>query len=515
MLIDARDLEDGRLLEADLAIIGGGPAGISIARALAGERLRVCLIESGGLAPEPDTQALYQGENAGIDYPLAGSRLRYLGGTSGHWGGYCRPLDPIDFEARDWVPHSGWPFGREALDPYYEVASEAVQVGPARFEDPDYWRARTGEPLIDFPAGRISSRFFQYSPPTRFGGFYREELRASPVLTVLLHANVTKIAALPSARSVSHLDIRTLSGRRHQVRARRYVLAAGGLENPRILLLSNDVMPTGLGNENDMVGRFFMEHPHLSDFADLVVADLRRFPRIYRSRVHVDGRNAQVAYVPTPEVLRRERLLNISFTTGVARAYHSGDRDGFSPEDAQARAHLGMLEAARPFLSDGAGSKDAVAPSDVGVWLGIGCACEPVPNPDSRVTLAEATDALGQRQIRLDWRLTEQDRRSFVAHVQSLGRELAAAGVGRLRLKVADDGRWPELVRGGSHHMGTTRMSDDPKRGVVDRDCRVHGVENLYVAGSSVFPTAGSANPTLNILALAYRLADHLKGQLA
>nr|WP_240906016.1 GMC family oxidoreductase [Thiorhodococcus mannitoliphagus] len=511
-MIDADDLEDGRLLEADLAIIGGGPAGITIARAMAGPRRRVCLIESGGLSPQADTQALYQGENAGIAYPLAGSRLRYLGGTSGHWGGFCRPLDPIDFEVRDWVPHSGWPFGREALDPYYEAASEAVQVAPARFEDADYWREHTGEPLVDFPAGRISNRFFQYSPPTRFGDRYREELRTSPDLTLLLHANVTKIAALPSASAVSHLEIRTLSGRRLQVRAPRYVLAAGGLENPRILLLSNDVMPAGLGNENDVVGRFFMEHPHVSNFADLVVADLRRLPSIYRSRVNVEGRNAQVAYVPTPEVLRRERLLNISFTTGVAGAYHSGDRAGLGPDDTQARSRLDMLEAARRFLADGAGPVDAADPTYAGVWLGIGCACEPVPNPDSRVTLAETTDALGQRQIRLDWRLTEQDRRSFVAHVRSLGRELAAAGVGRLRIKVADDGQWPESVIGGNHHMGTTRMSDDPQRGVVDRDCRVHGLDSLYVAGSSVFPTAGSANPTLNILALAYRLADHLKG---
>ena len=147
--------------------------------------------------------------------------------------------------------------------------------------------------------------------------------------------------------------------------------------------------------------------------------------------------------------------------------------------------------------------------------MGIGCACEQVPNPDSRVTLAGDRDALGLRRIRLDWRLTEQDRRSLVAHVRSLGREFAAAGIGRMLVRLEDDGRWPEVVAGGSHHMGTTRMSDEPTRGVVDRNCRVHGVDNLYVAGSSVFPTSGSANPTLNILALAYRLTDHLREQLA
>lgn len=515
MLIDARELEDDSLLEADLAIVGAGVAGITIARAFANSGQRVCVLESGGLATDAETQALYQGEHAGIDYPLAGSRLRYFGGSSGHWGGYCRLLDPIDFEARDWVPHSGWPIGREELDPYYQAASEAVQVSPARFEDLDYWRERTGEPLIDFRAGRIHTRFFQFSPPTRFGEVYRDELAKAPTVSVLLHANVTNIAVVPSAKSVSQISAQTLTGRRFQVRARRYVLAAGGLENPRILLLSNDVVPAGLGNEQDLVGRFFMEHPHVSGFAELVVADKRRLPTIYRSRVLIDGRRAQVAYTPDPAFLRRERLLNASFTMGVGKAYHDTDRSGLAPDAGQDRANLAMLQAARCFLTDDAGPIDPSDPGLAGVQMGIGCACEAVPNPDSRVQLADSTDALGLRRIRLDWRLTEQDRRSVVTHIRSIGRELAAAGIGRLQLKLADDGQWPTRVRGGNHHMGTTRMSDDPTRGVVDRNCRVHGIDNLYIAGSSVFPTSGSANPTINLLALAYRLVDHLKGQPA
>ena len=515
MLIDARQVENDSLLEADLAIVGAGPAGITLARAFAGSGQRVYLLESGGLAPDAETQGLYQGENAGIDYPLAGSRLRYFGGSSGHWGGYCRPLDPIDFEVRDWVPHSGWPFGREALDPYYQAASEAVQVAPPRFEDLDYWRERTGEQLIDFRADRIHARFFQFSPPTYFGQVYRDELAQAADVSVLLHANVTNIAVVPSAESVSHLAVQTLTGRRFQVRARRYVLAAGGLENPRILLLSDDVVPAGLGNGHDLVGRFFMDHPHLSGFAELVIADPRRLPTIYRSRVLVDGRKAQVAYTPTADFLRSDRLLNASFTMGVGKAYHDTDRAGLAADDTGDRANLEMLQAARCFLTNGPNPIDPTDPAFVGVQMGIGCACEAVPNPDSRVTLAETTDALGLRRIRLDWQLTEQDRRSVVTHIRSLGREFAAAGIGRLQRKVADDGQWPTIVRGGNHHMGTTRMSDDPTRGVVDRNCRVHGIDNLYIAGSSVFPTSGSANPTINIVALAYRLVDHLKGQPA
>jgi len=507
VLIDARSLDDNSRIDADLAIIGSGPAGITLARRLANAKTRVCLIESGGLSPEAQTQDLYQGETPSLQYPLGSSRLRYFGGTSGHWGGFCRPLDPIDFEQRDWIALSGWPFGREALDPYWQAASTAVEVGPAEFENGAYWAQATGEPMVDWRAGRVMARFFQFSPPTRFGERYRGELEQSTDIRVLLHSNVTRIAALPSAQAVDFLQLQTLSGRRHQVRAKRYILAAGGIENARLLLLSNDVIPTGLGNQNDMVGRCFMEHPHLGGFADIVIADLGRLPLIYRDRVMVDGRTARVCYIPRADFLRRERLLSASFTMSVIETLGPESSTSGDPDTAGPRK---MLAAAWPFITEV--TSDQLGP---GVRMGIGCACEQVPNPESRVSLSDETDALGQRRTRLDWRLTEQDRRSLIANIHALGRELAATGIGRLRPRLADDGHWEPQVSGGSHHMGTTRISNDPRTGVVDRHCRVHGIDNLYIAGSSLFPTSGSANPTLNILALAYRLADHLEQQSA
>lgn len=509
MIIDARTLPDGSQFEADLAIIGGGPAGIAIARAFAGTRFEVCLVESGGLAHDPEVQDLCAGETVGIPYSLTANRLRYFGGSTNHWGGYCRALDPIDFEPRDWVPHSGWPISRRDLDPYLGGACEVAEIAPARFEDKAYWSERTGEAPLAWTGGRIQERYFQFSPPTRFGQRYRADLEQAANVRVLLGANVMRIAAVPSARAVSHLDIRTLTGLNHRVRARFHVLATGGLENPRLLLLSNDVMANGLGNQNDLVGRFFMEHPHLGGFAELVSGDIARLPRIYRESLVVDGRPAKAAFVPDPQFLRRNRLLSASFTMSVAGQYR--DTQDIEPDE-RAGAHRTMLRAARGFLT----GDTAIPPGgDEGVWLGIGCACEQVPNPDSRVTLGEARDALGQRRIRLDWRLTEQDRRSLVANIRALGTDLAALGIGRMLMQIDDDGQWPEIVAGGSHHMGTTRMSDDPKQGVVDRHCRVHGIDNLYVAGSSVFATSGSANPTINILALAYRLVDHLEERLA
>ncbi len=511
MFTDARELPDHTGVQADLAIIGGGAAGITVARALAGTGLRICLAESGGMQYDPDVQALYDGQSVGIDYSLTFNRLRYFGGSTNHWGGYCSPLDPIDFEKRDWVPHSGWPFGREEIEPYYSPACEVVEIGPPRFEDLDYWRRETGAPLLAQSTGRFRTRVVQFSPPTRFGQRYGAELAASKNVQVLLNATVVNIAAAPNGDHITHLGVRTLTGLTHRIRARRFVLATGALENPRLLLLSDDVVRPGLGNQHDLVGRYFMEHPHLSGFGEMVVAQPKRLPSIYYNRVKVEGHSAQAGLVPTKETLRNGRLLNATFMMGFAGEYRDRNRPGLGP--GPTAAHKAMLRAARRFLADGTGPLDPSDPSYAGIWLGIGCACEQAPNPDSRLSLSNELDALGQRKSRLDWRLSSQDRHSVVHHIRMLGLELASPGIGRMLINVDDDGIWPEQVSGGSHHMGTTRMHDDPKQGVVDRNCRVHGIDNLYVAGSSVFPTSGASNPTLNLVALALRLADHLKAQ--
>jgi choline dehydrogenase-like flavoprotein len=512
MITDARQLDDGTTIQADVAVVGGGPAGITVARALADSGVKVCVVEAGGRELDAKVQALYEGENAGINYPLSGSRLRYLGGSSNHWGGYVRPLDPIDFTAREWIPHSGWPFGIEELAPYYGPATEIVDVAPADFEDREHWSQFTGDSLPQLVTGRMWTRFVHFSPPTRFGTKYGPELEQAENIQVLLNANVVNIDAASAGRSVTGLAIRTLTGLKHTVMARQYVIATGGLENARMLLLSDDVVPTGLGNQNDLVGRFFMEHPHVSGFCEIVVADLKRLPAIYRERISVDGHKVKVAFNPSESFLRQQQLLNATFMYGVAGEY----RSDAEPEAATHAKGLqaDVLQAARWFLSGQRGPVEADDPDLLGVWLGVGCACEQVPNPDSRVSLAEERDSLGQRKIKLDWRLTEQDRRSLVQHMRSLALEFGALGIGRMSLGVKDDGRWPEVVAGGNHHMGTTRMNDDPLHGVVDRNSKVHGVDNLYVAGSSVFPTAGAANPTLTLVALSLRLADHLKGKV-
>ncbi len=317
------------VLEADICIAGGGAAGITLARELRGSGAEVLLLEAGPESRDEDHQTLYEGETSGEAEAsqLKNSRLRAFGGTTGHWSGWCQALEPIDFESRDWIPRSGWPLDRETLDPFYRRAVDDVEIGASEW-DASTIMERAGRALLPFDETNATSVLYQYSPPTRFGEAYGDDLEAADNVEVYLHANVVHIALNANGDAVERLECETLEGNSFTAEADEFVVAMGGLETPRMLLASNDRKSDGIGND----------HGH---------------------------------------------------------------------------------------------------------------------------------------------------------HEQ-----------------------WLEWLRGGAHHMGTTRMSARPEKGVVDADCKVHGVDNLYVGGSSIYPSVGAANPTLTLVALAIRLADHLEAQV-
>ena len=518
MIEDARRLPEDTLIETDLAIIGAGAAGITLARELAGTNLQICLLESGGLEFEQDTQNLYRGENGGRWYfPLDSARLRYFGGSTNHWGGWCRPLTPIDFEARDWIPHSGWPITRAELDPYYERAQPVTETGPFRYDATAFWEEQVGAKMLPFSRGLITTTFFQYSPPTRFGTRYRKDIEQAGNVRALLHATVTEIETNAAGAEVTGLRVACLGGPSFRVRARRYILATGAIENARLLLLSNRVQPAGVGNTRDLVGRYFMEHPHLPGVANLVTSRPEAFNAAYTQHLSLADSIVHSALIPTEALLRRERLQHAVFTIGVMDVYTAENLAGATPADERRARDIFNLQRdlGPPRATDHppAGYNDWPPAGALGANCALGCACEQAPNPDSRVTLAEERDALGSRRARLDWRLTETDKLSLNRIVRAMAEEFGALGLGRVRPALSDDADWPGEVLGGYHHMGTTRMADSPEHGVVDANCRVHGVANLYIAGSSVFTTGGASNPTLTLVALALRLADHLRTQ--
>jgi choline dehydrogenase-like flavoprotein len=533
VFIDFREVASGTEITADVCIIGAGAAGITIARALGGEGRDIVLIESGGLDFDTPTQQLYAGDSVGRYYavPETFCRMRYFGGSTNHWAGHCGPLDPLDFAVRSWIPHSGWPIGRSDLDAWYVQAQDICELGPFAYDAASWSNAERR--FHEFLPSKLDHCFWQFSPPTRFGQHYREELANAPNIRVYLFANAVDIETDPGARTVQRVQLRTLTGGSGTVRASRYVLALGGIENPRLLLASDRVQPAGVGNDRDLVGRFFMEHPHVRSGTVLARdPSALLFPAFSAGRAAgqtlaaefwQDGVHLNAGMKPSPQAQEREQILNAGIVlhssdqfTGydALRSIASRVRRGRWP--GPLGRHLWRTISDFDQTARGLWSKvrrrEYQRPKEVVLFN----RSEQAPNPDSRVTLGHERDALGMRRVRVDWRLSAVDRRTVRRCALLIGEEMGRLDLGRVRLNgwlrdADDDTAWPEPeMRGGCHHMGTTRMAGDPAHGVVDANCRVHGLSNLYIAGSSVFPTAGFMNPTLTIIALALRLADHL-----
>jgi choline dehydrogenase-like flavoprotein len=543
MIVDARSVSENETIETDVCVVGAGTAGMTLAREFIGHALQVVLLEGGDLEPDKDTQALYCGENVGHPYyPLDTARARYFGGSSNYWhidignsqlGVRLRPLDGIDFEKRDWVPYSGWPFGRAHLEPFYQRAQTIFHIEPYTYEVKD-WADPEKTPPLAFIGDRVQTIIYKFGSRELFIQDCRNEIiRRSDNILSFLYANVVEIETNETAQAVTRLRVACLQGNTFWVTAKLFILATGGIETPRLLLLSNANQSSGLGNQYDLVGRFFMEHLHfwsgvfvpshagIDNFAGLY-ADIHRV-----KQVPIIGKLAL-----TEKVLRRKKLLNqniqlIPHVLATVELYADMVSKGLSSfltlRSALRRGRL-PAECGKHLANVAVGLDDIARAVYRKVQRHVSAACynrrirvfrlahmtEQIPNPNSRVTLSPERDRLGQNRVRLDWQLSAVDIRSVIRTQQVIDAELRRARLGRLYTQLWDE--TPPLdLHGGYHHLGTTRMHVDPKQGVIDANCRVHGLANLFIAGPSVFPTGGYANPTLTIVALAIRLADHLK----
>jgi choline dehydrogenase-like flavoprotein len=567
--------------EADLVIVGGGPAGLTIAREFAGTSTRVLLLESGLAHETPEHGSLAEVESIGEPRTEAqkhkrlafhgasssswtqaiqpyGVRCRALGGSTHAWAGKSAAFDAIDFEQRPWVPHSGWPIARQSLSPYLDRAADVLNLGPNVYDD-ELWQlmgASIPKPSVD--AEVVRSFFWQFARSRvdhldvmRFGrefaGF------SAPNIRVLLNATATRINLSHSGTAFDHLEIATLSGVRHSVRARHCVLAASGIENPRLLLASNNEQASGIGNAHDLVGRFLMDHPgaRIGRLGSDRLGEVGRLFGFYGVRHHGRTHMYMRGLAPTAALQQRERLLNCAvylmpqlspddpwdaLKRLLQRKSDHALQDMFSlfrggPLLAKGLAMKALASDAIParlkdlvvntairfrpnlvadeFLSRGLPHKVTA--------ISIDAICEQRPDPSSRLRLSDRTDRLGVPIAQVDWHIHPEERNTIVRLGHLIGETFSRAGLPKPVLEPWVAAKRPDeaVIIDMAHTMGTTRMSDDPKKGVVDRNCRVHGVRGLHVAGSSVFPTSGHANPTLMLLALAIRLADQLKTELA
>ena len=551
MIDDALGLNDGESLSADICIVGAGAAGITLAVELAGAGPSVLLLESGGLKPEARTQRLYEGAVADerLHSPAHRYRQRRFGGTTTIWGGRCAPLDEIDFEAREYLPLSGWPIGRDVLLPFYARANELCEAGAFEY---DATRAFTRplRPMIEaFRSEHFTTNTLErFSCPTDFGARYRRLLGDAHNVRVLLHANLTTLRLHRNGEAVESLLIRTLAGKSFSVRASHIVLATGGLEVARLLLANRDTWAQGIGNQHDVVGRYYM--CHIAGTIGTLRQNGSRDRIWHGYDVTEDGIYCRRRLALTAQTQRQRRIGNF-----IARLHHPRITDpahrtpvlsalqlakGLISYEYSKRLHdeqriplRTWMEHVRNVLS-GPGEvmsfghhmlrdrllarrkfPSIIVRSAAGHYS-LDFHAEQEPTAASRVSLLAERDPLGTPRLLVDWRYTPGDLATVREAVRLFATDIERAGVGifeydphAIELEVRRYGAY------GGHHLGTARMGTDPRRSVVDADCRVHGLANLYVAGSAVFPTSSQANPTLTIVALAARLAAHLQAAVS
>lgn len=499
----------GGTLRTPVCIVGSGPAGMTVALELERRGVDCVLLESGDRTADPGYAALNETPQIGIatDRTRA-NRIRALGGTSLIWGGLCRRLDAIDFERRPWVPGSGWPITLADLMPWYEVAHRVLDLPPAEY-DPAVVDPAAGSD-VPLRRGDFQNVVFYYDrQPLRFALRYGPALESSTRIRTLVDATVIDLETDELGRRVEAAAVAGLGGHRFRIEADRFVLATGAINTARLLLHADGTHQNGLGNGNDQVGRNFLQHPvwrapRLMSFGQARSLRVRRY----------DEAHVVMMTAVRPESARDEQLLNFHFL--AMRPQPPPPDEDWRTRFGRWRQELRQDWEAGPHADDVPDYLTALHAvlarenDPVPYTMGIELRPEQAPNPSSRITLTRERDAVGMRRAVMDWRLGELDIASATRGLRLLARSMALEDIGRVDA-APEETRLPApmgpYLHGGHHHYGTARMSASPRDGVVDADCRVHGLDNLYIAGSAVFPTTGYANPTLTIIALAARLA--------
>jgi choline dehydrogenase-like flavoprotein len=515
-------------IEADVCIVGSGTAGAAIASEFAPCNLRVVVLESGGLKRQAAADALNEVENVGRPRELDqwNVRNRILGGSSATWGGRCTTLDDIDYEVREWVPHSGWPVAAEHMEPYLRRAAPYLGLTISSEVGDAFWSlAGRPDPMPAIDKELLISMFWQFAKDksldcVRFGK--RLTSLHGTDLRIIVNATVTHINLNDVRTAVESVEVSDQNGERRLVSARCIVLCAGAIENTRLLLASNRQLPAGIGNQNDLVGRFLMDHPRgkVGSFDPATTLSLQKWLGVYNVKSPLGSNLFWRGLRLSPEVQRKRRLLNCV----VFLEPELADDDPWN--------------ALKEILRGRPSARGAMIVASHAGWLARGlhryvvernglprkldrlnltCIVEQRPDPDSRITLSDRIDRFGVPLPRIDWRISDQEGETVRSAARMIESEFSRLSIEPPALEgwVTNGEPLPASFRDHAHAAGTTRMSGSPKSGVVDANCEVHGVRGLFISGASVFPTVGHANPVQMIVAMAIRLADRLKRRLA
>lgn len=497
MIIDANHLRTDPEETPDVCIIGAGPAGISLALELAKQKLSVTLLESGGTDYEKEVQDMAVGKSTGHPYyPLHTSRMRYLGGTSNHWSGHIVPLEEEDFQEKSWIPGSGWPITKKDLVPYYRRADDYLQLGTVSkykniFQKNGQMHSHPVVSFVEEESPLLDARLTHFHP-LRFGSVYRKDLEQSKSIRLYLHATFTRFFMNDHSGRVDAVEIINSHKQSHRIKARTYVMAAGGMENSRLLLLTRNQFRNILGEGHNLVGRHFMEHIGGGLGWMLVPRNLKGIDDFALSRKQAMPVGKEIHY--RNAIQKQYRILNTSLE--VEFPDQQLIPNAWYPD-------INKFQKQIPLLDRNPG------PYDI---YGLSWKLEQIPMGKSSITLLDEKDALGQNRINFHWHMDDMEIASMNQDALLLASELGSRRMGRVIVGKAPgfEHGWIHII-GHYHHMGGNRMSRSSNDGVVDENLKMHGMKNLYITGSSVFPTGGYSNPTYTILALTLRLADHLK----
>jgi choline dehydrogenase-like flavoprotein len=546
LIVDLESELIGDQLNFDVCIVGAGPAGISIAMELLGRGIRVCLLESGGRKSSDKVQALYNGENLGHPMDLSNGRYRIFGGSATQWGGRSAKLDPIDFERRDWVKESGWPISLEALKPYYARAKVASNFKQPWLDDEEVilkisselpkFKSENIQPFVwRIASPDISNSILNKIVPRNSKGYdwaaaNDQRLKSASDVLVILNATMTSVATEEDGSALSTITIKALNGASTKIGSKLFVYACGGIENARNLLISPPAMLKRL-NAFDNVGRYFAQHPRgVIGTMHAGPASVRKIQSMFNYFIRPPRYpiRYEVGMALSEDAQQRHGLLNasVAFAYNIKAAEAWGAAQRIRVAIKNHKRYDGLADDLLRLTREGA----SLAPFAFGRYI-IGkevvqrapviqvvMDVEQEPNRESRISLSSRRDAFGVPVTEADWKITEAERRTAFHFGQFIAQDFHRAGMGHIEHAAWTLSREPitgKDLAGNFHHIGATRMSVDPKKGVVDQNCRAHGVRNLYLAGASVFPTGGHANPTLTIVALSIRLADHLREALS
>jgi choline dehydrogenase-like flavoprotein len=461
----------------DYCICGGGVAGITAALKLADSGVTVALLEAGSLEYSQQSQDLYKCDSISKSLWPESTRLRFFGGTSNHWAGRCRPFEDTDFEQRSYFQLPGWPIPKSDMDIYLPEAKEILDLqGIANIETGTINLKENFEPDK-----------FQLSKPTRFKEKYLQSIINNKSIDLIINANVTSINAEKSGQ-IDSVHIQNYDGFKNSISAGRFIIAMGGIENARILLLSDDQQADGLGNQSDYVGRCFMEHLNVN-FGTFIAN-----PDVWQN-------THSMQYFASRDFINKENIGGANVTLNIVKDIEAYGRTRKIKEFLQQlTCQIGFEDSIQHWVRFNCPGEGA-----------IGTLLEQQANPDSRVFLSKTLDSLGLRKLIIDWRLSTADKKTIRTIAKEAGKQMAKSNIGRMKLHdfVFDESLGIPAFH-HSHHMGTTRMAAAPEDGVTDINCKVFGTSNLYLAGSSLFPTGGAANPTMPLLQLTLRLIDHL-----